>query len=402
MSGARARRNLGAALVCALALPAIAPAHAAPATHAPATRSRAPARAAAPRGKPATRAQIQDLARNARTFEEVGAYRRAATALRALSLVVPPDADLDLALVLDLARSGSPDSAAALLSSPLVASALVDTLPVTRRHLYPWEREPLWINGRFDGWSWYAARTLAEVSAQLGRWHDARIAASACVAARPLAGVEWLIEAIAAGRDAQPGLAVAAANQAALLDPTLPEAQYLVGLYEWKAGRVMSAQRRFRAAVALDSTWRPPALALVRSRLPGVPPDSLPAEFLTGVRAAGLLTSAVRPKLEEFVQTDEPAVILRRGAPAIPDSLATSIPEMELSLPVLVDERGRAVLNMLPWLPAELPPGVVSAIIGSLNDWRFKPAKKNGAPQRTWQKIDYRTAAAPPAGGGTH
>src|SRR6185369_6108405 len=142
-----------------------------------------------------------------------------------------------------------------------------------------------------------------------GRWHEARQAAEVAVAARPLAGKEWLLLAVCAGREGDRGAAETAAARAAVLDPTLPEARYLAGLFAWRGGRRAAAQSEFRAAVALDSSYRAPALALVRSRLPGAAPDSLPAEFLTGVREVGMLTSPMGPKLEEFVQMDTPASI---------------------------------------------------------------------------------------------
>ena len=391
---------LGALIAAPVARAGAAPAPA-PKTAAPKTVAKSATGTHAASVVPATPKQIQDAARGVRALEELGVYSRAAEALRRLRTLVPPDADLDLELALDLARSGQPDSAAALLWSPLLTRALADTLPVSRRHLYGWEREPMWTNGKFDGWHWYVARARAEVAATLGRWHAARSAAEACAAARPLAGAEWLILAVCAAKDGAPERAEPAAALAALLDPTLPEAHYLAGLYEWRAGRSQSAQREFRAAVALDSAWQAPAIALVRSRLPGAEPDTLPSRFLIGIRETGLLTSPARPKIEEFVQMDESAEILQRGTPRIPDSLVATLPDIEISLPVLVDPRGRAVLTWMPWMAAtQLPPAAVSGIIGSLTDWRFRPARKNGVPYPVWATIDYRYSASPPAGGG--
>jgi K+-transporting ATPase ATPase B chain len=72
----------------------------------------------------------------------------------------------------------------------------------------------------------------------------------------------------------------------------LPEAQYLVGLFEWRAGRRGDALRRFTAALALDSLYEPAVRARQRMRFfPGAAPDSLPGVFLTGSREAALLTS---------------------------------------------------------------------------------------------------------------
>jgi tetratricopeptide (TPR) repeat protein len=345
-----------------------------------------------------TEAQVIELAKTARGLEELGAYSRAAESLRQLRANTAADADLDLELALDEARSGHADSAAALLWTPLMERALADSLPAARRHEYPWQREPLWLNGHFDGWNWYIARARAEVAATLGRWDRAHEAAIACVAARPLAGKEWHILAVCAGRDGQPGEARLAAHYATSLDPTLPEAAYLSGVHEWRASRRAQAQALFRAAVALDSTWQLPALALVRSRLPGTPADSLPTALLTGVRAVGLLTSPLGPKLEEFVQMDLPATILHRGEPHMPDSLMAHHAPVTLDLTVLVDERGRAVLHELPWFEqTELPAAAVAALVGSLTDWRFRPAMKDNAPHRVWATVEYNYSVHPPA-----
>ena len=133
-----------------------------PATAARASGRTVPAhRAVAPRLAPLSEAQRMELAKTARELEEVGAYTRAAIALGRLRAGTPPDADLDLALALDLARIGRPEGAESLLVAPALTAALTDTLPVQRRHLYPWERETLWTNGRFDGWSWYVWRARA-------------------------------------------------------------------------------------------------------------------------------------------------------------------------------------------------------------------------------------------------
>ncbi|MBI1799995.1 MAG: hypothetical protein HYR73_09980 [Candidatus Eisenbacteria bacterium] len=395
---------LAAALVfTGMAVAAAAPAHSGAAPKPAATAARphaaAPALALSP-------AQVRELAKTARGLEELGGYANAADALRRLRANTAPDADLDLALALDEARAGDLDSAAARLWTPLMDRAAVDSMPPERRHEYPWEREPLWLDGRFDGWHWYVARARAEVAAALGRWSDAHRAAAECVAARPLAGKEWLVLAVCAGRDGQPGEARLAARVAASLDPTLPEAPYLAGLYEWRAGHRSLAEEWFRAAVALDSTWRAPALASVRARIPAAAADSLPVEILTGVRAIGRLTSPLGPKLEEFVQMDMPSAILHRGAPRMLDSLMSNHKQVTLNLTVLVDERGRVVLNELPWFPpADLPATVVAAVVGSLNDWRFRPAMKNNAPHRVWAAVEYSFGTQPPpgsAGAGSH
>ncbi|MBI5710525.1 MAG: hypothetical protein HZC42_09520 [Candidatus Eisenbacteria bacterium] len=351
-------------------------------------RAPSPPRPAAARVAPGTPRPPQDQAHEARLLEDNGAYGQAAATLRALRRRVPPDADLELALALDEARAGDADSARTRLHGPPLAAALVDSLPVTRRHEADWDRDRRWTDGRFEGWHWYVARARAELDAALGRWDEATVAARAAVAARPLAGKEWLVLAVCAGRAGHADEARAAADQAATLDPSLPEALYLSGLWAWKAGQRARAQERFRAAVALDSSYREPALALVRSRLPGVPPDTLPAALLTGVRAAGLLTSAVGPKIEEFAQMDQPAVIVRQELVPIPDSLALTLKPVQIVLPILVDERGRAVLHELPWFsPDQLPAAVVALLAQSLPAWRFTPARRLNEPRRVWASV---------------
>ena len=392
----RAPRAVAVALLALLAAAAYPVAGATP--PAPSTHSK-PAVRKAGLAKPATRrpapralspADAQRLATSARSLEEMGGYTRATEALRQLRSRVAPDGDLELALAIDEARSGDLDSARVRLWGPLLTAALADTLPVTRRQPYAWQREPRWLNGRFDGWHWYVARARAEVAAALGRWGEAHAAAILAVAARPMAGKEWLVLAISAAHDGTPGEAQLAAEMARRLDPTLPEAQYLAGLLDWRAGRRNEAQAGFRAAVALDSTYRDAAIALVRSRLPGAAPDTLPTALLVGAREAGLLTSPVRPKLEEFVQMDSPALIVKRGPSQVPESLTTQVRRLDLILPVLVDERGRAVLNELPWFsPATLPAPVVSALLAGLPEWRFSPARRNGAAQRVWAAVQY-------------
>ena len=373
---------------------ALADAAAATAAPQPAARRdaahRVPAasRAAAAKAAPGSLRSPQDQAHEARLLEDSGAYGQAAAALRALRRRVAPDADLELALALDEARSGDADSARARLYGPPLTAALVDSLPVTRRHEYDWDRDQRWTNGGFQGWHWYVARARAELDAALGRWEEATVAARAAVAARPLAGKEWLVLAVCAGRAGHADEARAAADQAATLDPSLPEALYLSGLWAWKAGHRAGAQQRFRAAVALDSSYREPAFALVRSRLPGAPPDTLPAEILTGVRAVGLLTSPLGPKVEEYVQMDHPATIVRQELIPIPDSLGARLEPVRLVLPILVDERGRAVLHELPWFsPDQLPSAVVALLAQSLPAWRFTPARRLDRPHRVWASV---------------
>jgi tetratricopeptide (TPR) repeat protein len=329
-----------------------------------------------------------EQAREARALEDLGAYSRAADLLRQLRGRVAPDVDLEIALALDEARTGRLDSAWVRLHGPLLSTALADSMPVTRRTEYTWRREDGWINARFDGWYWYIARARVEVAVALGRWSEARNAARLCVAARPLAGKEWLILAVCAGRAGDLALAAAGAEQAAFLDRSLPESQYLHGLHQWKAGRRASAEASFRAALALDSTYREPALALARMRLPSTPPPSLPLRLLTGVREIGLLASPARPKIEEFVQIDAAAAVTQLINPIFPYSLQGKFPGGQMSLSILIDESGRIVLHELPWYePPNFPASMVSLLTASLPHWRFEPARRLGAPHRVWTVV---------------
>jgi len=169
----------------------------------------------------------------------------------------------------------------------------------------------------------------------------------------------------------------------------LPEAHYLVGLFEWRAGRRREALERFAAAIALDSLHEPSVRARQRLRFfPGAAPDSLPAVFLTRGRAAGLLTSPVGPKLETLPQVDRYATVLERTMVSIPDSLQIEMLPLRIALPILVDEGGRAVLIDLPWFsPDDLPASFVALLIESLSAWRFVPAQRFGQPVRSWSAI---------------
>lgn len=344
----------------------------------------APRTAASAAGAKSTR----QLAADTKTFEEIGAYAQAAGTLRQLRGRAKPDADLELSLALDEARSGQVDSAAARLWSPLLEQALADTLPLTRRTAYPWDKSGYWLDGRFDGWSWYIARARAELAAAQGRWEVARDAARLAVAARMQSGKEWLVLSICAGHAGDAAESERAARVAAALDPTLPEALYVTGLYDWRAGRRLVAQDAFRQAITLDSSYRAPALALVRSRLPGTPPDSLPGELLTGIRAVGLLTTPERPKLEEFEQTDTQASILQQESIRLPDSLKASMANVQLYLAILVGENGRAMLHNLSWFkPGVMPDAVLRPTLESVTRWRFSPAIKHGQPCRMWANV---------------
>lgn len=335
------------------------------------------------------RVPVAQQAANARSLDELGAYAEAANRLRALRHDVPPDADLEIALALDEARSGQLDSAAARLWSPLLSKALSDSMPLKRRVLYPWQRDPLWINGQFDGWHWYIARARAEVSAARGHWSEALESARLAVAAQPLGGRDWLILALCAARAGDPTEAQHAAARAAFLDPELPEAFYLTGLLDWKAGHRLEAQSNFRAAVALDSTWQTPALALVRSRLPGSAPDTLPGTFLTGLRRAGLVTSPVRPHPEEFVQMDVSASVMERKLLPLPDTLQARMSPVKLYLNILVDDRGRSVLCDIPWFPpGQFPEQALNITLASVTRWVFRPGVRLGQPYPVWTTLE--------------
>jgi hypothetical protein len=145
----------------------------------------------------------------------------------------------------------------------------------------------------------------------------------------------------------------------------------------------------FRAAVALDSLYREPALALVRLNLPSAPPDSLPADLLTGVRAAGLLTSPVGPKREELVQMDTAPSAIEGPGVEVPDSLRSRWLQGQVTIPVLIDARGLVVLHEWPWFdPAGMPAEGVGLTVRSLLQWRFQPARHLGKPLPVWGTVN--------------
>ncbi len=360
----------------------------------------APHRAASPGTLPAARTSpgaikrpATVIAAEARTFEDEGDYAKAAARLRELRAQSAPDADLEVFLALDEARSGRPDSAWARLSSPLLEAALGDSLPATRQREYDFQhRDAAWRSGRYEGWNWYVARARAEVALVLRRWNDAGDAARIAAASRPLSGKDQLLLAVAAGRAGRAGEAAAAAARAVALDPTLPEAHYVHGLWEWRAGRRANARTAFEMAIARDSSYRNAALALARLRLPGMRPDSLPVRFLSGRRQVALLTSARRPKQEETPRFDQPAGVL--GAPHI-ELDAEMKRQMHLARPlrlfvtVFVDEQGRPVVNDLPYAPAgSLPDRLVADVNDLASTWRFRPAQRLGNPVPCWATLE--------------
>ena len=356
----------------------------------PAPLPGAPSAPAAPTVQPVPLSRQAWLAKS---FEDVGAYDSAAVTLRGLRAQVAPDADLELAFALDLARAGSSDSARVLLYGPLLSAALADSCPPARRRPYGPDRDVQWMNGRYDGWRWTIARARAEVDARLGRWEAAGAAARLAVTERPLVGREWLVVAVCSGRSGDLAGAERQARLAAYLDPMLPEAQYLVGLIDWRAGRRGEALRRFAAAAALDSLYEPAVRARQRLRFfPGAAPDSLPGAFLTRDREAGLLTSPTGPKLEAVAPMDRYAVVLQRTMVPVPDSIQVEIKPLRFILPVLVDERGKVVLCELPWLSQDdLPAPLVAVLLQSLPGWRFVPAERFGQPARSWTNVTITT-----------
>ncbi|MEQ1833478.1 MAG: hypothetical protein ABL977_10520, partial [Candidatus Eisenbacteria bacterium] len=219
-------------VLCAalLALPLVA--LAAPAAKpAPARKAAAPAKPATP---PAAGKRPIDVATQARVFEEQGNYASALAALKSLRAMQGPDADVELAIALDEARTGFADSAWARLHGPLLTAALDDTAGRGRRTEYPFQRESMWVNGSFDGWYWYVARARAELAYARRDWKEALRMANRAAQARPLSGKEALLLALAAGRTGDAQFSEAAASWAGYLEPWLPEAHSLAGLWAWK------------------------------------------------------------------------------------------------------------------------------------------------------------------------
>jgi tetratricopeptide (TPR) repeat protein len=352
----------------------------------PSTRHPA-ARAAAPRAK-AVLAVPGDVAREARALEDLGAYGQCVDQLQILRSIAGPDADLDLALAVNLARTGEPDSAAVLLWNPLLSAAIHDTLPESRHAFYAWKREPIWLNRQFDGWHWYVARARAEVALSLRRWDQAVEAARICADAKPQSGSEWYLLAFAAAHAGDQELAFDAVRKSLVLDPITPEALYLLGVLEWRAGRRSAAADCFRRAIPIDSLYREPAIAALKARLPGAP-DSLPGRLLTGARATTMLTSPDGPKPEEFVQMESPAQMIRGARADLPDSLKSGWNSVRISPVVLIDERGLIVAHHMPWMrPHNLPDALVGLVVKSLPEWRFRPGFRLGKPARSWATID--------------
>lgn len=355
---------------------------------------RPPATKPAPRSAPAVPGRKPiDAATSARVLEEQGNYAGALGELKALRAMQGPDADVELMLALDEARVGQADSAWARLHTPLMDAALADTAGRLRRTEYPFQREGILVNGKFDGWYWYIARARAELALRRGEWNEAMRMASRAAAARPLSGKEALLLAVAAGRAGDAQLAEAAATWASYLEPWLPEAHFLSGLWAWRGGRRAEAREALETAAALDSSWREPALALSRLRLPGTRADSLPTRFLTGGRSCAMLTSARRPKQEEFVQFDSTPMLAFNPQPQPDDTLRAAMKlqkPTQVYIQVLVSTSGHPLLAELPYLTeAEVPAGVVHRVLGQVGSWRFVPARKFDKPQMSWASVEY-------------
>jgi tetratricopeptide (TPR) repeat protein len=335
--------------------------------------------------------KLLESADHARQADDRGDPEAALAMWLALRPQVPPDGDLELAVALDEARTGRLDSAAVRLAGRVLNAAALDTLPVERYHFARLNHPDWMIDGRFSGWHWYVWRARSEVAASRGRWAEATDAARHCVAAIPGSGTQWLLLAVCAGRAGLADEARAAARQAARLDPAVPEALYLDALWAWKDGRRADAQAGFRAAVAQDSAFRPAVVALVRSRLPGSMPDTLPATVLSGARAAGLLTSRAYPKLENEVPVDQVPILAHRAQSAVPDSLRAMIGDQHLPLWLYVDEQGGVSLVEAGWVPpGRLPEPVVADLMGLIpGTWRFLPASIKGVPRAIWIDVNY-------------
>lgn len=366
---------------------------AAPGAHRSATRAASPAHAVpAPAAKPGP--SLQDEAVAARLREDEGSFGMAMESLRRLRGRTAPDADLELWLAIDEARCGESDSAWARLDTPLMRAALADTAPPARWHEYGARRALQWIDGRFTGWHWYVAHARAEVALERGDWAKALEAARIAADAQPLVGREHLLLAIAAGRAGDDATARREASLAAELDPLLPEARYLTGVWAWRDGERLRARREFEAAIAGDSAYRSPAIALVRLRLPGTRPDSLPTVYLTGERRIAQLTSPERPKPEEDVRTDTPAGLYGQAPElVVADSLKATLHmtrPIKLYVTVLVDEAGRPVTSYFQYMNrSTMPVSLLQQVLDAASKWRFRPATRFGQPVRAWISVEF-------------
>jgi tetratricopeptide (TPR) repeat protein len=357
------------------------------------TAPRPPAKkpAVKPATKPAVKATANPVekAMEARSMEDLGAYTKAAEALRELRKGRPLDPDLELALALNEARAGQLDSADVRLHGRLLSAAAFDTLDSRAWAEYPVDRERTWFDGRFEGWHWYVWRARLEIAARRGRWDEALEAALQCAHWRANSGKEWAMLAVCAAHTGKDDVSRNAADEALRLDPSLPEASYLAGLWSERTGNRTRAQSLFRQAAKLDSSYRDAALAWVRSRLPMAPRDSFPTELLNGERRAGLITSAARPKLEDEIHVDVGAAPDHVVNPLHGDSLRAGTKPVRLTVSLLVNQQGRVVLNDLPWYSfAQLPAEKVARWLTAVPEWTFQPAVRNGSPVAVWVSLD--------------
>jgi tetratricopeptide (TPR) repeat protein len=326
-----------------------------------------------------------DVAANVETLERVGAYARALEQLQRLRELVPRDPDLELYLALYQARLAAYDSAAALLAGLPLTAAELDSQPRGRQHVYPWERGAQWTNGRYDGWSWYVLRARAEVAAALGRWDQAAEFQRRAAGQKAWAGKEWVLLGACQAKAGRMEEAERSMARGRWLDPSLPEAHYWNGLLDWRAGRRAAAAQAFAEAAELDTSFREAVIARTRIRLPGSRPDEFPSWLLRGRSAAALLTSPVRPKLEEHVEADVGPQAVVSPAPQLPAGLKPFREPPLAVVPVLVDENGRAVLNEPPAMdPRAWSDTLIHATLAPLREWRFTPAQRSGAPIAVW------------------
>jgi tetratricopeptide (TPR) repeat protein len=330
---------------------------------------------AVPVAGPTERAQA--VAAEVRALEESCAWAGAAAKLRTLRVLVPPDADLELWLAVFEARSGALDSARIRLAGPLLNAAAGDTLPEMRWIVYGWKKSAAWMDGRWTGWHWYLWRARAEVAAAEARWPDALAAIRRTIAARPTDGKEWYARALCEAQLGQDANARASLARASALDPSLPEVPYLSGLLLWREGKRAEAQAMFRAAIEMASGYREPAAALLRVRMSGSPPDALPREFLSGVRRAGLLTSAEGPKREAYMKTEVPATLVSR------ENATAAAGGRKIPVQLLIDREGRVALSELPFLKGESA-ATIGPVLATLPRWRYTPAIVNSITSPAW------------------
>jgi len=337
--------------------------------------------------------QAARMARDARTHEDAGHYGAALRIQKELRARIAPDADLELMVALNEARTGQLDSAWVRLSGPLLTAAMADTGDVGRHHDYPYERDGLWVNGRFDGWCWYVARARAEVALQRGDWTQARAAASRAMEFRRYSGKDALLLAVTSAQVGDLAFSEAAASYAGYLEPVLPEAHYLLGLHLWRAGKRTAAAAAFRSAQQADSGFAAAALALARLRLPGSRPDSLPRHFLTGLRRSAELTSSASPKVEEQWQQDTAPMLAFAPHSPLADSLHSRFrltQPLTIYVQCLIDEGGTARAFEMPAVPREeLPLELVHHMARDLQTWRFVAPTRFGRPIPAWVTAEY-------------